>query len=195
VQTILVYEDGNVNEYELCYDHDYMKIRLEEYKKTFSLLRKGNLLVDNSFSKETLKKVTGGIEEFVAVNMSNCDDDGLFNLEYIVAINPTVYNILSDENGFILDNKRIHALYAWYHAIKSNFDKEQRDLSLASFDYYNLDDKIDLKNNISDLLADVSLTYVGEIDSNEENMIKARRNSIFINEFGIKKNNIKKLKK
>ena len=123
-----------------------------------------------------------------------CDTDFL-SLEYIVAINPTVYNILSDEDGFILDNKRIHALYAWYNAIKDNVIDEKRDLSLASFGYYNLNEKIDLKNNISDLLADISLSYVGEVDFNEEDKIKARRNSIFIEEFDVKKESIKQLRK
>lgn len=196
MKTILVYEDGNVNEYELHYDQEYMDLCLEEYKRTFSLLREGRVFVDKNSSKDNLRKITGCIDEFVSIKVSGSSCDNYYCLNYIGAINPTVYNILNSGEGFTLDNSRIHALYAWYQAIKDNKPDGKRDLSLASFDYYNLDEKIDLKDNISLLLSDVCLSYVGKKDTDsDDDLIKARRNSIFIEEFGIKKESVKQMKK
>ena len=39
MEKVLVYEDGNINEYELNYDQLYMNICLDEYKRNFSILR------------------------------------------------------------------------------------------------------------------------------------------------------------
>lgn len=196
MKTILVYEDGNVNEYELCYDQEYMDVCLEEYKKTFSLLRKGRCVIDKNASEINLKKIACCMDDFVTMKVSSDDFDKFYTVSFVGAINPTVYNILNSPNGFCLDNSRIHALYAWYHAIKDNPSSDDRDLSLASFDYYNLDEKKDLQFNISYLLSDVSLAYVGKKDTSlDDDIIKARRNAIFIEEFGIKKESVKQLKK
>ena len=197
MKTIIVYENGQVNEYELCYDQEYMDVCLEEYRRTFSLLRKGRTFVNVSeSSKEYLRKIAGGIDDFVVINVSSCCDSNYLYINYIGAINPTVYNILSSKEGFKLDSSRIHALYAWYQAIKDNFSKDKRDLSLTNFDYYNLDEKIDLRTNISSLLSDVSLEYIGSVDTAlDDDLIKARRNAIFIEEFSIRRNGVKKLKK
>ena len=69
-------------------------------------------------------------------------------------------------------------------------------LKSVNFDYYNLDEKIDLNTNISSLLSEVSLEYVGSVDTAlDEDLVKARRNTIFIEEFSIRKSDVKKLKK
>ncbi len=196
MKTILVYEDSSVNEYALDYDQEYMNMCLEEYRKTFSLLRKGRCVINKNASEVNLKKIAGCMDEFVSMKVSSSDRDDDYFVSFVGAINPTVYNILNSKEGFKLDNSRIHALYAWYQAIKDSSSGDKRDLSLANFDYYNLDEKIDLHTNIASLLSDVSLEYVGSVDTTlDDDLIKARRNAIFIEEFDIRKTGVKKLKK
>jgi hypothetical protein len=196
VKTILVYEDDSVVEYELHYDQEYMNICLDEYKRTFSLLRKGRCVIDKNVTDFNLKKVAGCMDEFISMKVAANDSDSFYTVSFVGSINPTVYNILNGPNGFSMDNARLHALYAWYHAIKDNPNLEERDLSLASFDYYNLDEKCDLRFNISQLLSDVSLSYVGKKESAlDDEIIKARRNTILLEEFGLKKESVKQLKK
>lgn len=196
MKTILVYEEGSVNEYALSYDQEYMNMCLEEYRKTFSLLRKGKCVINKNSSEVNLKKIACCMDEFVSMKVFSSDRDDDYFVSFVGAINPTVYNILNSPNGFIVDNSRIHALYAWYYAIKDNENSEERDLSLASFDYYNLDEKKDLHTNIASLFSDVSLEYVGSVDTPlDDDLIKARRNAIFVEEFSIRRNGVKRLKK
>ena len=196
MKTILVYEDDSVVEYELHYDQEYMNMCLDEYRRTFSLLRKGRCIVDKNAGEFNLKKIAGCMDQFISMKVSGSDFDDYYTVSFVGAINPTVYNILKGPNGFSIDNSRLHALYAWYYAIKDNFECEERDLSLASFDYYNLDEKCDLKFNISELLSDVSLSYIGKKDSplNDEE-VKARKNTVLLEEFGLKTQSVKQLKK
>lgn len=196
MEKILIYENDSISEYEVCFDQEYMDTCLEEYRKTFALLRKGRVFLDKDFSNGSLRKVVGGINEFVSVNIYDCPEEDCFCLSYVGAINPTVYNILSCDKKFVLDTSRIHALYAWYQAIKDNAIDGKRDLLLASFDYFNLDERLSLKENISSLLSDVTLVYTGKKESERhEDLINARRNSIFVDEFGMKKEHILQLKK
>lgn len=196
MKTILIYEDDHVNEYELCYDQEYMNQCLEEYRKTFSLLRKGKILLNREFSKEELKRLTGGIDEFVSIKVVGNSAENYYSLNYIGAIKPTVYNILNDKGEFLFNSSRIHALYGWYRAIKDNELEKNRDLSLTAFDYYNMDERDGLKFNISFLLSDISLSYIGRKDDiSDKDIIDAKRNAFFVEEFDINKDSVKKYKR
>ena len=195
MKNILVYEDGSINEYEILYDQEYMNALIHEYKKNFSLLRKGKICCPRNFEQDELRKMLGCIDDIISLSISGCEDDDCFCIKYVGAINPTVYNILTSNQEFTIDNKRIHSLYAWYQAIKDN-DCESRDLSLSGFDYHNIDEKMELHFNISSLLSEISLEYVGTVDTDKDiDLIRANRNALFIKEFGVNKNSVKKMKK
>jgi len=195
VKNILVYEDGSINEYEILYDQEYMDTLIEEYKKNFSLLRRGKVFFPKDFWENELRKMVGCIDEFISLSISGSENDECFCIKYVGAINPTVYNILTNDEKFIIDNTRIHSLYAWYQAIKDN-DCESRDLSLSGFDYNNIDEKADLHFNISSLLSEISLEYVRSVETDRDiDLIRANRNAFFIKEFGINKNGVKKMKR
>lgn len=200
MKKILVYEDGNVNVYEASYDQEYMNISLEEYRKKFSLLRKGKVLIKGECSSEKVKKLFPYFNEIVdfGVSIDNADDLNVC-LDFIGSIDPVVYSIFKDkDDNFCLDNLRVNAFVSWYESI--NQDMRRRMFPIVEEvpinDYFGYNEREKIEDNISALLDGVSLRLVETIEEpNANDIYSAKKGSVFVEKFGIDIERIKQLRK
>lgn len=200
MKKVLVYENDKVNEYELVYDQEYMNICLEEYRKNFSLLRKGNILTSGKCSKDDVMQMIIYFNDVVSFGVSNTDTDDYFKVNFIGAINPTVYNILKTSDGeFDLDSKKMYALLSWCEALEVISDENKKFLPLSEApidDFFGLDEKKDTINNVCNLLDGVSLEYVGTKERiSSQDLFDAKVGADFVKKFNLDFVEQKSLKK
>lgn len=201
MEKVLVLEDNQVNEYGVLFDQEYMNILLEEYRKNFSHLREGKLLTCGSCSKDTVKNVMHYFNDIVSFSVANSDTEGFYELSYVGAINPVAYGLLrNDEGNFTLDNRKMHALVYWTEAVEHQSEKDRRksmSFSLTPInDFMGLDEQEDVVGNVSSLLEDVSLEYLGEKkDVTVNDMEIAKVGTRFVERFNVTRVMSKQLKK
>ena len=200
MKKILVYEDGNVNVYKPCYDQEYMNISLEEYRKYFSLLRKGKMLLQGECSCDVVKRIFPYFTDIIDFTISvDSADDSNVSLDFIGSIDPVGYSIFKDANGdFCLDNLRVNAFVAWYESIGQDMRKRMFPVveEVPVNDYYGYNERERIEDNISTLLDGVCLRLVDKIEEPNANEIySAKKGSVFVEKFGIEVEEIKQLKK
>lgn len=191
MEKVLVLNDGEgeVSEYEICYDQNYMNICLEEYRKKYSLLIKKKIVTNGSTLTSDESDSISHFDDVVGYSVVGSNADSKMLITIIGAINPAVYNILSDGNGeFSINSAKIASLMAWYTAILSNsVEKSKYNSKISGInDYFNMREKSHMPDGISDLLSGVSLRYIGPGKNNKKNYNRAVTNSVFVSEFGIR---------
>lgn len=197
---VLVYENDEVHEYEVVYDQEYMNIRLDEYRRNFSFLKKGNILVSGNCSKDDVRDMFIYFDDVASFGITNCHGADYFIVDFVGAINPSVYNILAGENGtFSLDDNKMSTLLSWHDAVVGCAASSQNSDSYKVKqvdEFFGMDEKENITANITDLLDDVSLEYVGirELASPKDVAI-AKNNNKFIEKFDISLSSPKMLKK
>lgn len=199
MEKVLVYENNQVSEYLINFDQEYMNILLEEYRKSFSFLRKGTIITAGSCCKDVVKERIHYYNDVVSFGVSSLETEGCYEIDYIGAINPVAYGILKNNNGnFDINYRKIHALLHWAEAVEYSGDKEKREKpSFAPVnEFLGLDEKENVVQNISELLEDVSLEYVGTKDEvNDKDLEEAKIGARFIERFSISRIKGKELKK
>ena len=199
MEKVLVLEDGIVNEYEVDYNQEYMDLKLEEYRRSFSVLRQENLYTAGRCSMDAIKDVVVYFDDIASFTVSTdslCGENDLVRVDLIGSINPVVYNILVDENKrFCVNNSKLAALISWYKVIEENQDSHNNEIGSVN-DFYNLNEKKNIKSNIRELFDGVSLRYVGRCDEpTKDNNYTAKCTGEFIKEFDINVEKDKKLVK
>lgn len=200
MEKVLVYENDRVNEYDVVYDKEYMNVLLEEYRKSFSHLRAGSILTSGSCSKDSVKNMIRYFNDVAFFSVSSTNTLGCYEINYIGTINPVVYGLLRNSDGdFSLDNRKIHALLHWSEALEHRSEKDKK-ASVASFspvnDFLGLDERVNVVENITNLLDDVTLEYAGEKkDVTISDVEMAKVVSRFVDRFNVSKSSLKQLKK
>lgn len=200
MEKILVYEDGQVNEYDVVYNQEYMDIRLEEYRKKFSVLRKGSILTRKTCNKESIKNIIRYFDDVASYGVSIFEDEECFEVNFIGTINPVGYNLLRGINGeFALNNRKIHSILSWSEALEHRTEKDKIFIQLADApinDFMGLDERKDAVKNISELLEDISLEYLGKKENATLHEVEiAKSGTKFVDKFSIAKVMPKQLKK
>lgn len=200
MKKILIYEDGKIGEYEVQYEQVYMDACLEEYKKKYSYLRKGNVFLNRECSKAYLLKYFRCFNEIISFSvLSDYDEESPYvKVDYVGSINPVVYDILCGEDGmFSIDNEKMYTILTWCEAINYNGSRESFIPRVSGKNgFSNLDEVEGVIDNISSLLSDVTLHKVGEcVNPNEYELFCAKKGLEFVNKFGIRLNKQKELKK
>ncbi len=192
MKKILILEDGNINAYEVDYDQEYMNVCLEEYRKKFSLLKCEKFYTDDECTRENAKNRIVCFDDVASFAVSSEDDEST-EVTIIGAFNPILYNIFSDKNGnFSLTSSKISALMSWYEAFNNGRGIIERKYSEKNNaipdcdDFYNLDEKAHIEENIKDLLGDVTFKYCGPVSScHEYDEYTAKKASDFIKTFNL----------
>jgi len=198
MEKVLVYEDGNINEYELNYDQLYMNICLDEYKRNFSILRNCSFYCSKEDLNECLKNIEQYYDETILFSISSSDEEvSCLQVVFTGIINPVVYNILSNKDkNFSLDNIKISAIVAWCQSLELKRNQQRLKDKKYIDDYFGYNEEINVRNNITDLFEGVSLNYIGRYNSSEEHEFSlSKRVAQFVDMFRINKNKPKQLKK
>lgn len=190
MKKIFVYENDVVNVYEVNYDQEYMNISLDEYRKKFSLLRKGKVLTKGECSSDAIKTLFSYFNEIVDFGVSVDDEDeDEVSLRFIGSVNPVIYSMFVDDKGnFLLDVQRVNALVSWYESISQDMRKRMfPPVAEAPInDFSGLNEREEMEDNIATLLDGVSLELVDKIDNpTTYELYNAKKGAVFVDKFNI----------
>lgn len=200
MKKVLVYENDQVNEYDVEFDQEYMDILLEEYRKSYAYLREGSVLSCGKCSKDAILNMIHYFDEVVSFGVSATDIDKYYQLSFIGAINPVAYNLLKDsDNKFDLNNRKMHSLLYWAEALEHR-SEEHKKRSVCEFapvnDFLGKDEGFDTVNNLSSLFEDITLVYSGKKENPTASEVELSQvASRFIEKFNVVKEMPKAIKK
>ena len=199
MEKVLVYENDQVNEYEVVFDQEYMNIILEEYRKSFSYLRQGSFITVGKCCKDVVKEKIHYFNEIVDFGVSSLDTDGFYEIDYVGAINPVAYGILRNNDGnFDINYRKMHALLHWSEAVEHSAEKNR--VERPSFapvnEFLGLNERENVAKNIGELLEDVSFECVGVKENvTDKDIEEAKIGTRFVERFSISRIKDKQLKK
>ena len=199
MEKVLVYENDQVNEYLVVFEQEYMNILLEEYRKSFSFLRKGSFFTVGNCSRDEVTERVRYFNDIPSFSVSSLDTDGVYEINYIGAINPVAYGLLKNSDGeFEINYRKIHALLHWSEAVEHSAEKNkiERPIFVPVNEFLGLDERKDVVKNISGLLEDVSFEFAGvKENASEKDIEEAKIGTRFVERFGISRIRDKQLKK